>query len=155
MYISEFLVLLQNFCRTLAELLQNVCRTFGELLKCLQSFWNFWNILKFWNFCRTFAELLQNFWNFWIIWNFYNFCRSYLKFFQHLQNFCRILQLLKIFCRIFVELLELWDSQEFEFNKSWLSKDQCVGKCIKSIKLDKIRKTDEKKRTLRAFASVS
>ena len=29
--------------------------------------------------------------------------------------------------------------------------DQCVGKCIKSIKLDKIRETNEKKKDIKSF----
>ena len=66
---------------------------------------------------------------------------AFAIFAEFLQNFCRI------FAEFFAELLELWESQEFKLNKSWLSIDQCVGKCIKSIKLDKIRETDEKKRT--------
>ena len=128
---ANFAELLQNFCKTFADFLQNFFRTFAffaELLQCLQ---NFCNVCK--NFFRIFAELLQRLQNVGTFGTFGGFA----IFAEFLQNFCRI----------FAELLELWESQEFKLNKSWLSIDQCVGKCIKSIKLDKIRETDEKKRT--------
>ena len=106
------------------------------------------------NLCITFAKLLQNILQ--------NFCRTFAIFGTFgafgtfgtfgTCNFCRTFAgLLQDFCRTFAELLELLESQEFKFNKSWLSIDQCVGKCIKSIKLDKIWKSDRKKKHIKSF----
>ena len=96
-----------------------------EILKILQIFCRTFGTFGTFGTFLIFAELLKNF----------------TTFEDVLQNFA--------------ELLELWESQGFKLNKSWLSIDQCVGKCIKSVKLDKIRGTDEKKRTFRAFAYAS
>ena len=95
--------------------------------------------------CRTFEILLQNF---------CRICRNFgtFKLFGTFKTFGTFEDFLQNFCRT----LEFWKSQEFKLNKSWLSIDQSVGKCIKSIKLEKIWETDSlKKRTLRAFAYVS
>ena len=89
-----------------------------------------------------FAELLE------LLEFLQNFCRSYVEILELLQNFRRILELLKILFRIFAELLELWESQEFKLDNSWLLIDQFVEKSIKSIKLDKIWETDEKKKDM-------
>ena len=116
---------LQNFCkfcRTFVELWQNFCGTF----EIFAEFLEFLELLEH----LELLQFLQNFWNFWNIGNFCNFWRTFAE-------------LLQIFCRIFAELLE---SQKFKLDKSWLSIDQSVEKCIKSIKLDKIWESDREKK---------
>ena len=106
---------------------------FAELLQILQ---NLCNVCRTFGTFRTFAifeELLQK------------LCRNFVTFAELLQNFAT-------FEDIFAELLKLWESLEFMLNKSWLSIDQSVEKCIKSIKLYKIWENHRKKSTLRAFA---